>query len=301
MKSLALFLLFCLTVLPNAFADNNFNGDWQFRKKGQQWQAVQLPHTAHIEPYISNDMWMGVCEYKKNFPYQKQWENKKVFLNFEGAMGIAKIKLNGQLLRTHFGGYIGFQVDLSDHLKQGNNILEVELDNRENFSYPPGKEYRRLDFSWFSGLYRNVSLEVKEKLYISDAVAANIQGGGGIFVTYPKVSKSSATIKIKTHVINEYQAKQNLRLEQSLWYKGKKALCSNFKLASLDKGQSQHIDISLNLSKPKLWSPAKPRLYTLKTQLFNGKAKLLSTTKQKIGIRSISYSDKGFFIDNRTT
>lgn len=286
------------TRLEAADSTSRFNSDWQFRKNtAKEWQPVSLPHTAHLEPYISNEMWMGECSYQKKFTFNPSWKDKKVSLEFEGAMGIAKVSLNGQLLTTHHGGYIGFQVDLTDHLKEGNNLLEVDLDNRESDSYPPGKEYKRLDFSWFSGLYRNVNLHVTDKLHISHAIAANQQAGGGIFVTYPEISAQSATIQLKTHVVNDHSTQQNFYLDHSLWQNGKRLIGTKVTPAILKASENKHITQTIQLKKPQLWSPTSPHLYTLKTRLIGSDKKTISETFQKIGVRHITYLAKGFFIN----
>ncbi len=278
----------------------SFNKNWQFRiDASKAWQSVTLPHTAKLEPYISNNMWMGECTYQKDIPYEPSWKNKKVFLEFEGAMGIAKVSLNGKLLTTHYGGYMGFQIDLTDHLVEGRNRLEVALDNRENSNYPPGKEYRRLDFSWFSGLYRNVKLNVTDKLHISHAIAANQQGGGGIFVTYPKVSKQAASVQIKTHVANDHNNPQNFYLDHSLWQNDQRITGTKLTPTTLNAGDNRHITQTIELKNPQLWSPASPHLYTLKTRLIGPGKKIISESSQRIGIRHISYSADGFLINGR--
>ncbi|MCK7539158.1 MAG: hypothetical protein MZV63_53660 [Marinilabiliales bacterium] len=47
------------------------------------------------------------------------------------------------------------------------NEILVRLDNRENPAIPPGKPLAELDFLYYSGLYRNVSLYVTDKLHIT--------------------------------------------------------------------------------------------------------------------------------------
>lgn len=300
----ALFSLSSLSILTASEkpTDSNFNSNWLFQKNSsatEDWQTVRLPHTASLEPYVSNDMWMGLCAYQKKFTFDPAWENKKVFIEFEGAMGIAKVSLNGKLLTTHHGGYIGFQVDLTKHLKPGENKLEVTLDNRENDSYPPGKSYRRLDFSWFSGLYRNVNLHVTDKLHISNPITAKQQGGGGIFVTYPVVSKQRATVQLKTHVVNDHNTRQNFYIDHSLWKNGTRLTGTQVTPATLKAGENKHITQTIQLKNPQLWSPASPSLYTLKTRLIGPEKKTISETSQKIGIRHIAYSADGFSINGK--
>ncbi len=302
MKTLALHSISALVIIARSFAGGNFNDDWKFSKGTEppkEWESVQIPHTAQLEPYVSNNMWMGQCSYQKEFAFDPGWENKKVFIEFEGAMGIAKVSLNGKLLTTHYGGYMGFQVDLTEHLDKGRNLLEVALDNKENDSYPPGKEYRRLDFSWFSGLYRNVHLQVCDKLYISNAIAANQQAGGGIFVTYPQVSEESAEVSIKTHVVNAHAGAKSFFIEQSLWMGEQKMSSQLSDALTLQGGSNQHFCQNLKLARPNLWSPQQPHLYTLRTRLLDAGKNEISSRSQKIGVRSIAYAADGFYLNGK--
>ncbi|QQL44828.1 glycoside hydrolase family 2 protein [Sulfuriroseicoccus oceanibius] len=285
----------------SAFAGSQFNEYWEFQKgdEATQWQHVTLPHTAHLEPYISNDMWMGECRYRKSFEFKPEWQGKRVALQFEGAMGIATVSLNGKELDKHIGGYIGFEVELTDHLQPGKNLLEVTLDNRENPDYPPGKSYRTLDFAWFSGIYRNVHLVVTDKLHISNAIAANQPAGGGIFVTYPEVSTESATIQIKTHVVNDHAENRTLQVDQSLWLDGQRLTGSRSDALTLAPESDQHVTQQLQLENPLLWSPQAPNLYTLKTQLLADDQSVVHEETQKIGVRTISYSADGFVLNGK--
>jgi Glycosyl hydrolases family 2, sugar binding domain. len=60
----------------NYIARQNFNSGWNFFKSSsaatledalnqQEWQPVNLPHSANIEPRIVNDQWQGDAWYKK--------------------------------------------------------------------------------------------------------------------------------------------------------------------------------------------------------------------------------------------
>ncbi len=68
-------------------------------------------------------------------------------------------------------------------------ILSVRLDNRDNPQVPPGKPQKELDFTYFGGLYRNVRLEVMDRLHIVDPILEDKVAGGGVFVTFPDVSQ----------------------------------------------------------------------------------------------------------------
>ena len=268
----ALMAASCLAAEPPVLKPHPFNGDWQFAintataTASTAWQAITLPHTAQLAPLLMGDkMWMGECLYRKVFTADPAWKGKRVCLNIEAAMHTADVTLNGKPVASHAGGYLPFQIDLSELLNHGAaNELVIKLDNRENTDLPPGKPYRELDFSWYHGLYRNVELQVTDKLHITDPVAANLAASGGIFVTYPKVSADEASVQVRVHVKNDRGTPAKFAVRCSL-----SGISAQSEAATLAPGQSGAYTLTLTVPSPKLWSPTAPDLEQLTTGVLN--------------------------------
>lgn len=177
------------------------------------WQTVILPHTAKFEPLVIIEPWVGISWYKKDFTPKQEWKNKKVFIEFEAAMQQAEVWLNGKLLLTHYGGYLPFTIDISSEIIFGkSNRLLVKTDNHHNPEIPPGKPIKDLDFCYYSGIYRNVSLLVTNPIHITDAVQVNKTASGGIRVWYPKVTSYLAEVAVSTHIKNENSKSSEFQL-----------------------------------------------------------------------------------------
>jgi len=279
-----------------------FNADWQFAintataSVSAGWQPVTLPHTARLEPLLlGNKMWMGECLYRKVFTADPAWKGKRVCLNIEAAMHSADVALNGKPVASHAGGYLPFQIDLSEQLNYGStNELLIKLDNRENPDVPPGRPYRALDFSWHHGLYRNVDLLITDKLHITDAVAANLTASGGIFVTYPKVSADSATVQVRVHVKNDRAAAAKYSVRCSL-----AGVADQSEPAALAPDESGTATLTLVVRSPKLWSPAAPNLYQLSTMVLNADGSTADGQTIQVGIRSATCTAGRFAINGR--
>lgn len=295
----------------------NFNDGWEFVKdpatpissglfeKSEQqsvWQKVSLPHTANIEAVDSPDkQWQGIARYRKFFTVPAQFENKSVSLQFEAAMQIAKIYLNGELIQTHLGGYLPFQVKLDEKVKFGKlNCILVELDNRDNPLVPPGKPLAKLDFNYYSGLYRNVTIEVKDKLHISDPISADRVAGGGLLVTYSDVSAKSAKINVQVDVENESESALPASVQITLTsVEGNQILTENIPVQNVSSVGFVQFKQQLQVENPRLWSPDNPALYKLKVKILSNKLPVDSTT-QVIGIRTISFAGaNGFSINGQ--
>ena len=269
------------------------------------WEKINLPHTPFVEPLVVLHQWQGICYYRKILNVSKKEIDKQLWLEFEGAMHLADVWVNGQHLIQHSGGYTPFVVDVTGmlHADRGNEIL-VRLDNRNNPLIPPGKPLETLDFCYYGGLYRDVNLIVKHPVHITHPIMANEVAGGGIFVTYPYVSKEEAEIKVKTQVSNKVGTQRHLTIRHTLyeWSKkkgrGKKVALVESPLV-LAAGTTQHHTQQFTVNNPKLWYPDSPALYVLRTEVMDGR-KVTDCEDTRIGIRRIEMTrEKGFVINDK--
>ncbi|MFZ9658392.1 MAG: sugar-binding domain-containing protein, partial [Crocinitomicaceae bacterium] len=109
-----------------------FNDNWEFYlNPSDPATIVNLPHTPRLEPLEMKGQFLGEVVYKKYFNYKLD-SGKQLFIEFEGAMHSAKVRLNGQEIGSHVGGYLPFSLDLTAALKDSFNLLEVVLNNQED-------------------------------------------------------------------------------------------------------------------------------------------------------------------------
>lgn len=299
----------------NTFSGKSlFNYDWEFcidtmsvdTPDGLEalsgpisWQNVSLPHTPRIEPLIVNDQWQGICWYRKKFPTEARWKDKKLFLRFEGAMNVAEVWVNGNLKIKHLGGYLPFVVDISDDIyAEGLNTVYVRLDNRDNPVTGP-KPLEILDFNMYGGLYRNVFLVEKKLVFISDEQFVQKKAGGGIFVTYPDVSVDKAQVSVKTHIINAGDFNATIKLEQSIMDK-ESIVAHKSDRITLAAGDEKDVIQIMEVGNPDLWSPRSPHLYLLDTRLVR-KGKVIDNQVNRIGIRKFEFIDNRLFINGEET
>jgi len=269
--------------------------------EGRKWENVSLPHTAFIEPLVIRQQWQGVCYYKKEFTVGEAFRQRKIFLGFEGAMHGADVWVNGMHKFYHAGGYTPFTIDITRDVVYGkvNNIV-IRLDNRDNPLIPPGKPVGKLDFNYYSGLYRDVHLIITGPVHITDPVYANKPSGGGIFVTYPKVTEREATVHVTTEIRNEDGRSARTTVEWILEDRdGRPVRRIASKTIGIAPASDQSFDQDLNFKEPHLWSPGEPYLYTLKA-VVRRDGVLADALVQKIGIRHIAFTRKeGFTINGK--
>ena len=260
------------------------------------WTDVVLPHTARIEPRVVNDQWQGDALYRRELDAESQWSGRAVWLRFEGAMGVARVYLNGQLIFEHQGGYLPFTIDLTDKFDYGErNRLLVHLDNRDNPLTGP-KPLEQLDFNMYGGLYREVTLSVRDNLHITDEMLAGRVASGGIFVTYPEISTRAAKVAVQTHIANRGPKSRRFRVEHGLSRNGETVSSFASEEMVLAAGQSTDHRAALSVQHPDLWSPGSPALYDLNTRIVSNGA-TVDLRNNRIGIRHVDMANDGFRIN----
>ncbi|MGO8836753.1 MAG: glycoside hydrolase family 2 TIM barrel-domain containing protein [Limisphaerales bacterium] len=292
-------------------ASVSFNAQWRFVRaevpQAQQpefddrtWETVTLPHTARIESLVTGQgarQWQGVCWYRKTFDLPPETRDREIILQFDGAMNAAEIWVNGRSAGKFMGGYLPYVMDISPFARPGEtNVIAVRLDNRDNPVTGP-KPLVDLDFNLYSGLYRDAHLIVKNKLHITDPNLAGKTAGGGVFVTFPAVSREQATINVRTQVKNDDNTLRTFAVRTILLDANGQAVASaETAPEALAAGSDREITQEIPVSNPKLWSPPSPSLYQMRSELIE-QGKAVDTEQTRIGIRRIQITKDGFWIN----
>ena len=146
----------------------NFNSGWYFSKVGAVKYAVTLPHDAMQTEIRDRNCLNGKNSgyypggeyiYEKYFEIKKCDLDKYIAIHFEGIYRKSKVYINGNKLAEKAYGYSEFTIDISEVVSAGKNYICVYVDN----SLEPNSR-------WYtgSGIYRPVSLIIKEKDYIKN-------------------------------------------------------------------------------------------------------------------------------------
>ena len=276
-----IFILFC-SFSFGQLKRTLFNDNWEFQAKpSDPVSIVSLPHTPKLEPLVMNGQFIGEVVYRKRFDYPLQ-KGRRLLLHFEGAMHTASVALNGQIIGSHVGGYLPFEVDLSAELRDSANVLEVFLDNREDPTIPPGKAIKELDFYYHAGIYRNVWLEEVGGVQIQDPYFQTIAANA-----------SSATIQLDFEL--KYQpdwSKLPLQVEARLGAETFKLTNESF----IDSTNVISYTGQINLKTPQLWSPSDPNLYDLKIVVIYVQDTIAKQVL-KVGIRKPELRADGFYLN----
>lgn len=290
----------------------NMNNDWAFWRgdttggeridlNDANWIASTLPHIMQLEKKHcgGNIIYDGIGWYRRYFKLPESYKGKHISVAFEGVMTNCDVYLNGHKLTQHKGGYMGFVADLTDHLKwdDENNVLAVRVSAEYDPLTPPAKPQDRLDFYYYSGIYRDVKMIITDPLRITDPLESNSNNDRGIFVTYPKVDKSLAEIDVKTNVFNGRSTSESVHVKTVLKSKKGKVIAQKDTSVNLSSQKDLTLIQKLNVRNPNLWHPYNPYLYTLEISVIADN-KIIDQKTEAIGIRNIHFSkETGFSIN----
>lgn len=264
------------------------------------WMPAIIPHIMQLETKHcgGNSIYDGIGWYRRYFKLPGEYKGKRITVSFEGVMTNCDVYLNGEKITTHHGGYMGFVADLTDRIDwDGNNVLAVRVSAEHDPLTPPGKPQDKMDFYYYSGIYRDVSMVITDKVYITDPLQEDIIAGGGQFVTFPEVTKERAKMHLSTHIRNLTDEHKDLIVLSRLRDTTGHVVAQTETPVRLLNQSDETVEQDLVIDRPTLWHPYTPYLYTLQTQLLSGD-RVLDETNKKIGIRTIRYTaEEGFFIN----
>ena len=296
---------------PEVRQASNFNIGWRFIKgdvdgafskkfNDKDWKLVNLPHGIEILPLCASGSinYQGPSWYRKYFTLDESFRDKKIFVHFEGIMGISKIWINGKLVNTHYGGYFPVHLDISEYIDiEKENTIAVYADNSNNSLYPPGKPQELLDFTYFGGMYRDVWLIKLNKTYITHPLGVDKIAGGGVFSVTERIENNQAFLKVLVDIENE-DIKKQLTIRTSLTDKNNFLAAEYIIEEEVNALSSQSFDFTIKVDNPLLWSPNNPHLYNLCIEISDDKGKKIDSYVKKIGIRTIELKGrKGLFLN----
>ena len=138
-------------------SEQKINFGWEFRLNDEgDWKKIDVPHDFQIEqPWVAptadekadnTDVAaniksrlssrgfkeMGKGYYRLHYTPSAELKGQRVVLDFEGIMYTADVYLNMKRVGGTDYGYVGFEIDITDDLKYGeDNLIEVVADTRE--------------------------------------------------------------------------------------------------------------------------------------------------------------------------
>jgi len=264
----------------------------------------------------------GTAWYRKTVEVPKNWKEGRYFLYFAGVGSYAEVLVNGQPLGDHAGGRTGFWLELPKGIAHS-FLLEVKVRHPEGIRDLPwvcGGCHEEIGFSEGSqpfGIFREVFLvrspflsvqpfgiylpyrlsEDYNQLLLSVETSIDLHPSGsgvpaaGITLHHDTLGEQMNRSALWTKHLKSVQLQHrlldplgNLVVETSI------SLTAEQLRRLIDSNQLMVRAAFPEIQKPKLWSPAQPNLYTVKTSILV-EGRVLDEVVQRTGFRSIRWPD----------
>lgn len=257
------------------------NNEWKFTEDAETdaTVSVRIPHTCKEFPYhyFNESKCQMRCKYERPLFILDEWKGKTLLLTFEGAAHNAEVFINDEPVYEHRCGYTAFTIDITNHVEYGkSNHIRVILDTRESLNIPPFGEHS--DFLAYGGIYRDVYLDVKEKMHIQDVyVRTHFPKGRAQAISRVKVANPEPAVQIR----------QGIRMH------GSDNDYTDVGYVSATKGT-----MAFSMGSIRRWEPDDPVLYDLRTELL-AEGKVVDTVITRVGFREAEFRKDGFYLNGK--
>jgi len=264
--------------------------DWQFMvtkgMKANQWSTIPVPSNWELQGFGAYNYGHDknksdeVGFYKYHFKVSKNWQQKKIFIVFEGVMTDTEVKINGKIAGpVHQGGFYRFEYDITNLLKfDQDNLLEVIVHKvSDNKSVELAE--RKSDYWVFGGIYRPVYLKALPKNHIvRTAVNAKADGSFEIEVYY-ETDESDDIIEVQIR-------KKDGTLLGKIF-------------SQIINRNKDIIVLKSQFTGQKNWTAETPELYYADVSL-KGKKGIEHTVRERFGFRTIEVREgEGIFLNGK--
>ena len=262
--------------------------DTAFDDKG--FASIVLPHTNKALPWHSFDdaEYEFGSTYRRHFRLPAAARDKRVFVDFEGAMTASTVWINGQKLGEYKGGYTPFSFELTRYVRwEGDNVLAVHLDSTERQDIPPfGYE---IDYMTFGGIYREVNLRVVPAIFLENVVARAID-----------VLAPAPSLEVECFFDGSAKAPSGASLQIEL-RDGDTVVAKQSAALGVTPSESRTVSQVVRLERIpgiQLWDLRSPKLYTVHVQLVRD-GHVDDEDSRRIGFREARFTPSGFSLNGR--
>ncbi len=297
----------------------SLNGKWKFNwveKPGDRpldfyelkynatsWNEITVPSNWQMEGYgvpfslnteygfeIVNPPFIPhknnpVGSYIRKFTIPDNWDGREMFIHFGGVKSAFYIWVNGKKVGYSQDSMTPAEFNITPYLKDGKNILAVEVYRWSDGSYMECQGMWRL-----SGIFRDVYLFSTPKIHIRDYFVKT-----DLDENY-RDAQLTIDIELKNYSDENFE---DYSVEFMLLDNSKNQIGEKTKDLNTNIGVNGKSIISLEqlIINPKKWTAETPNLYQVILILKNESGKVIETVETKIGFRKIEIINSRFLVN----
>lgn len=258
------------------------------------WRTVDLPHDWAIEGPFSDTLenntgllpWKGIGWYRKHFTVNSADKDKRIYIDFDGAMAYSEVWLNGRYVGGWPYGYTSFRLDLTPYVDFGKeNLVAVRLDTKS------------WDSRWYpgAGIYRNVWLVKTSPIHIKY---------NGTHCTTPGIKTDQAMLSVEAEVENHLGQPVPVTIKAAVYKLNEKGVALTAPVAesvtvtaTMPASEDHRFRFDIPVKDPVLWNLEDPQLYKAVVTVLQGTT-VADIYDTNFGFRTLEFTPRDGFLLN---
>lgn len=225
-----------------------------------------------------------VGSYRRKFTVPESWDEREIYIHFAGVSSAFYIWINGEKVGYSQGSRTPAEFNITPYLKQGQNILAVEVYRWCDGSYLEDQDFWRL-----SGIFRQVYLYSTPQCGLRDFFAT----------TDLDEDYRDARLDIKAELRNHSDEPTLRILEAILFDSDGKPVPGASQNATIEvpaDGKQGEL-LKMEIKNPAKWTAETPNLYRLVLALKDKNGEVVEARACNVGFREIEIIDQQFCIN----
>ncbi|KPK84994.1 MAG: hypothetical protein AMS27_08525 [Bacteroides sp. SM23_62_1] len=269
---------------PSGWGDIQVPGTWQMQGYDYYiYRNIPMEFAPYDPPNVPIEFNPTGC-YIREFNIPEGWNNRRIFLHFDGVKAAYWVWVNGEYIGFDKGAMTPSEYDITDIVQTGSNKIAVKVVRWSDGSYLEDQDMWR-----FAGIYRGVYLFSVPDIFMRDFVVTT-----DLDENYRNVMLD-VIVKIKNTGISDasklvvaarlFDARQR---EVAFFTRG---------LKTLQGGAENEVHLYKSIDNPAKWSAEKPNLYTLVLELQNAEGRILEIVEEKVGFRELEIKNAQLLVN----
>jgi hypothetical protein len=273
----------------------SLDGTWKFNPRPpdgfqnfgaaqtRNWDKIEVPGEWAMQGFtVKKD---SAAAYWRAFEIPSDWRGRRVKLRFDTVHSDCHVFVNGREVGAHEGCFTAFELDITDAVKPGRNILALAVKSESTAdTLASASQYAAHPLG---GITRKAQLFALPEIHVAGQI---------VTTTFDKEFKDAA-LHVHLDVANESssggEAVATFKLVDS---SGKLLSSGSVNLPAVQAGRSIAADLSIPVASPKKWDSEHPNLYSLKTELLVA-GKMAEKISQRVGFRQMEVRGNRLFVN----
>lgn len=250
--------------------------------------------------------------YRHYLDLPKGIEKKRVVLDFEGIALISAVYFNGVRVHENIGMFAPMEIDVSDHVHEGRNLIAVEVHRKLSEESEHAVNTSTIDDNYATawdildagikdqeirtkcerrpfctndiahgfygdnpgGIWRNVRLIISDRVHVQECYFRPSLEDAEITVSYANQSCRTEEVSLSYSMVHKTTGEY---------------LCGGtIENTALKDGETRTVTFKTPKVSPRLWGPGTPNLYLLRFTLSRN-GDILDTWQEQVGFRTVAF------------